>query len=78
MNAREILDEYQRRVRFEFNTAIEDRVTELLIKGYTVQEMTLDHQLGPKAVLKVRGIPDSEFWIDHEGDSVVVRGKPAQ
>ena len=75
-----VMREKQDQVVFAFNTAIEDRITDLIMQGIPHSEMRLDHERslnGPVAVLKVRGVPDSKFWIEQGNDTVTIRGEPA-
>lgn len=57
------MDELGKRIRFEFNTAIEDRAVEMFIAGVNFSEMSLLVD-GDKTYLCARGGKDSVFWVD--------------
>lgn len=69
------------RVRFEINTAIEDRAVDLLVSGASFSDLSIVTE-NDKIWLFAFGEPDSVFWIDsfgfaNEGYTITVRGESA-
>lgn len=66
------LNERAKRLAFEFNTAIDDRLVELLIAGHKPACMHL-FNAGLITQIWVHGEPDSEFSVEMDEKEMTIR-----
>lgn len=57
-----------------FNSKVEERLKQLLDAGYEKREIGLSH-IGSRTKIYAGGRLDSEFWIEHKGNEIIVRGR---